>query len=116
MDLCYVGPFISDMQLKVFVTKLVKLNVFVFYVNLHHIQVLALALTWMKCYRFNWMESVSKLSLRVKRAVRPPTGWTEPSGQKSYTATQWVNWAFGTKKSSGYPLGELSLRASLRAT
>ena len=74
MDLCYVGPFISDMQLKVFVTKLVKLNVFVFYVNLHHIQVWALALTWMKSYRFNCMESVSKLSLRAKRAVGPPIG------------------------------------------
>ena len=59
MDLFYVGPFISDMQLKVFVTKVVEPNVFVFYVNLHLIHVLALALTWIKCYRFNCMESVS---------------------------------------------------------
>ena len=43
-----VGPFISDMQLKVFVTKVVEPNVFVLNVNLHRIHVLALALTWMK--------------------------------------------------------------------
>ena len=30
-------------------------------VNLHHIQVLALAWTWMKCNRFNCMESVESM-------------------------------------------------------
>ena len=39
-----MGPFISDMQLKVFVTKVVEPNVFVLNVNLHRIHVFGLGL------------------------------------------------------------------------
>ena len=60
------------MQLKVFVTKLVKLNVFVFYVNLHDIQGLNL----------DEMLSIQLHGIGIK---------TKPSGEKSRTATHWVN-------------------------
>ena len=66
MDLCHVGPFISDMQLKVFVTEVVEPNVLCFYLckPTPH-PCFGFGLTWITCKK-PLGYPLGEISLRVR--------------------------------------------------